>query len=220
MKSAINKRDGYVLAYVVVVIAVVSLIAVAACTTAVRNYKTQRAALSYTQEKYAAEGIVERFVAEFQHAAVEVAEEVAAMEISDETGKEYHRYHDEVKKAISDGLALRLGDKDTAEVDGIVDGILKDGYLFDLNADIRNFIYNTYVDAENVVREDTDTGYFPVTADFNAAVGDVQVDVNIEMRFSAEVGTYNEKKTYYISGVTFEYTSYNVTMLQEGRTGR
>lgn len=226
MKSAINKKDGYVLAYVVVVIAVVSLIAVAACTTAVRNYKTQRAALSYTQEKYAAEGIVERYIAELQSAAVDVANNIYA-DVYENAGKTVNT----TDYVGSDSYIIASIEKGINDA-GIVSTMTNDGCDIFVDGKIENFRNYTYVVADPDTKAETtkedSSGYFAVNLAVSAYSGDLRVDADVELNFEAEVRTVNIEEgglvknleTYYISGVTFEYTSYNVTMLQEGRTGR
>ena len=65
----LRREDGYVLPYVLIVFAVVSLIAVSICSVAIRNLRTQEAAVQRTQALYAAEGAVERFTAKVSERA-------------------------------------------------------------------------------------------------------------------------------------------------------
>lgn len=57
-------NDGYVLIYVVFVIIFLCIVAVGTCTVALNNLKTQTAYIKQTQDKYTAEGTIEKFLAE------------------------------------------------------------------------------------------------------------------------------------------------------------
>lgn len=56
--------EGYVLAFVMVVVAVLSLISLAVSTMAVWNVEVQQKAVERMQEKYEAEGNIEKIIAE------------------------------------------------------------------------------------------------------------------------------------------------------------
>ncbi len=58
-----KNNGGYVLAYVMIVITVVSAMALAVGSVAVRNLQVQEAAVERMQDLYAAEGEIERFQA-------------------------------------------------------------------------------------------------------------------------------------------------------------
>lgn len=58
-----KNKGGYVLAYVMIVITVVSAMALAVGSVAVRNLQVQEAAVERMQDLYAAEGEIERFQA-------------------------------------------------------------------------------------------------------------------------------------------------------------
>lgn len=66
-------REGYVLLYVVVVIILLSVVAMTICTISLRNLQSQQASLERTRQLYAAEGEIERFVANVESGALEVA---------------------------------------------------------------------------------------------------------------------------------------------------
>lgn len=66
-------REGYVLLYVVVVIILLSVVAMTICTISLRNLQSQQASLERTRQLYAAEGEIERFVANVESKALEVA---------------------------------------------------------------------------------------------------------------------------------------------------
>lgn len=59
----LKREDGYVLPYVLIVFAVVSLVAVSVCSVAINNLRVQEAAVRRAQALYEAEGKVERFTA-------------------------------------------------------------------------------------------------------------------------------------------------------------
>lgn len=59
-----RNQDGYILVYVLVVILALSMFAVGLMSHALKNHNIQKNAVTYTQEKYVAEGMIEQFVAE------------------------------------------------------------------------------------------------------------------------------------------------------------
>lgn len=68
-------QEGYVLLYVVVVIILLSVVAMTISTISLRNLQRQQASLERTQQLYAAEGEIERFVANVKSQALEVTAE-------------------------------------------------------------------------------------------------------------------------------------------------
>lgn len=56
-------NEGYVLAFVLIVVAVLALISTAVSTVAVRNMETQQAAVKLMQDKYEVEGQIEQVLA-------------------------------------------------------------------------------------------------------------------------------------------------------------
>ena len=67
-----KRQEGYVLLYVVVVIILLSVVAMTISTISLRNLQRQQASLERTQQLYAAEGEIERFVANVESKALEV----------------------------------------------------------------------------------------------------------------------------------------------------
>lgn len=63
-----KNQDGYILVYVLVVILALSMFAVGLTSHALKNHNIQKNAVTYTQDKYAAEGMIEQFVAELSDA--------------------------------------------------------------------------------------------------------------------------------------------------------
>lgn len=58
--------EGYVLVYVLIVVVILSLLALGVCSIALRNLQSQQASVEQMQERYEAEGSMERFVAKLQ----------------------------------------------------------------------------------------------------------------------------------------------------------
>ena len=138
MMKNMKKNDGYIMVYVLVVVLVVSMVAVAACTAAIRNFKSQSAAVNYTQDKYAAQGVVERIMAELKDAAVEVAEIIAAKENSD--GSLYHYTDtDLLKDDLSAAVKAKLGDSDPSEINGIIDNVISTGARVEFEATMDDY---------------------------------------------------------------------------------
>ena len=203
MKNMLKNKDGYVLAYVVVVIAVVSLIAVAACTATVRNYKSQSAALAYTQEKYAAEGVVERFVAELKDAAVGYAESLV-----NEDGKVESVTPQELNQAITNIILAPYVDENTAS--GIASRIVQDNTTVQFT--VYDILYESATDFSAKFQAKTDSedeneGYAYYHIAIKSSSGGVRIDAEIKLSFEVVKG--DGKAT--ISEVMFEYTSYEVT---------
>lgn len=69
-------NEGYVLAFVLIVVAVLALISTAVSTVAVRNMESQQAAVKRMQDKYEAEGVIEKIVAELSNIEVFEATDV------------------------------------------------------------------------------------------------------------------------------------------------
>lgn len=65
-----KREEGYVLLYVVIVITLLSVLAMTICTISLRNLQSQQASLERTRQLYAAEGKIERFVANVQGSGV------------------------------------------------------------------------------------------------------------------------------------------------------
>ena len=65
-----KREEGYVLLYVVIVITLLSVLAMTICTISLRNLQGQQASLERTRQLYAAEGKIERFVANVQDSGV------------------------------------------------------------------------------------------------------------------------------------------------------
>ena len=61
-----RNNGGYVLVYVVVVIVILCILVPAACSNSLQNLKAQQASIERMQQLYAAEGQIERFVAEVE----------------------------------------------------------------------------------------------------------------------------------------------------------
>lgn len=59
-----KNNDGYVIIYVIFVILFLCIVAIGTCSSALSNLKSQNEAVVQMQEKYAAEGEVEKFVSE------------------------------------------------------------------------------------------------------------------------------------------------------------
>lgn len=59
-----KNNDGYVIIYVVFVVLFLCIVAVGTCTVAVSNLKTQASYTEQLQDKYEAEGAIEKFMAE------------------------------------------------------------------------------------------------------------------------------------------------------------
>ena len=58
-----GRKGGYVLVYVLIVIVIVSTLGLAVCSASLRNLQIQAAAVHQMQDKYTAEGEIERFCA-------------------------------------------------------------------------------------------------------------------------------------------------------------
>ena len=207
MMKNMRKNDGYIMVYVLVVVLVVSMVAVAACTAAIRNFKSQSAAMNYTQDKYAAQGVVERFVAELKDAAVEVAEDVAADHVDDA---------DAVQQALKDGIdAALLG---SGEDKGVINSIKESG-LIDVSGTMHGFKNYTYTEKDDMGAEyvlmDSDQGFYRMELKISTSYGSVELHTDLDVVFSADVISsgegINSTELYRISGVSFRYTSYEVT---------
>ncbi len=212
-----KKNDGYIMVYVLVVVLVVSMVAVAACTAAIRNFKAQSAAVSYSQDKYVAQGVVELFMAGLKDAAVEVAQEVAddvkenkeeiksettygnPMELTTFVGSE-----DYIKLSIQDGIDDAVNNILSAGLDMDVDGtpITFRNYTYQRKNEISG-LYETF--------EDEDKGYFEMIVSVSAHYGQARIDTEITFGFEASVETDNANKYYELSDVFFRYTSHEVT---------
>ena len=108
----LKKDDGYVLIYVLVAFTILSFVAVSICTTALNSLKTQKADVARMEARYAAEGELQKFVAQvtarettetvgdgdieaaeaaaesaFRDAVADIAEELPAVEV-DADGEE------------------------------------------------------------------------------------------------------------------------------------
>lgn len=59
-----KNKDGYVLIYVVFVIIFLCIVAVGTCTVALNNIRVQTAYIEQLQDRYKAEGAIEKFMAE------------------------------------------------------------------------------------------------------------------------------------------------------------
>lgn len=59
-----KNNGGYVIIYVVFVIILLCIVAVGTCTVALNNLKTQTAYIEQMQDRYEAEGAIEKFMAE------------------------------------------------------------------------------------------------------------------------------------------------------------
>ena len=60
----LKKDDGYVLIYVLIAFTILSFVAVSICTVALNNLKAQKADVVRMEARYAAEGELQKFVAE------------------------------------------------------------------------------------------------------------------------------------------------------------
>lgn len=65
---------GYVLVYVVVVIVILCILVPAACSNSLKNLKAQQSSIERMRQLYAAEGQIERFVAELEAQAETIEE--------------------------------------------------------------------------------------------------------------------------------------------------
>lgn len=99
-------REGYVLLYVVVVIILLSVVAMTICTISLRNLQSQQASLERTRQLYAAEGEIERFVANVESEALEVT----AVE-SEKTGAAKTAFENQMTTICENGSSVTLGDK-------------------------------------------------------------------------------------------------------------
>lgn len=64
MKRELNREDGYVLPYVLVVFLVLSFVAVSICGISLNHFRAQQAYVAQTRARYEAEGLVEQIVAQ------------------------------------------------------------------------------------------------------------------------------------------------------------
>jgi len=62
----LRKDDGYVLVYVLIVFTILSLVAVSICGMALRNLQAQKADAARMEARYAAEGVLQQFVAQVE----------------------------------------------------------------------------------------------------------------------------------------------------------
>lgn len=76
-----KSNGGYVLIYVLVVVALLCAIVMSLCTVAVRGLQSQRASLEHTQQLYAAEGKIEQLAASVQSISIEATEAEALEEV-------------------------------------------------------------------------------------------------------------------------------------------
>lgn len=206
MKRMVKNQDGYVLAYVLVIVLVLSMIAVGASASALSNNKTQKASISYTQDKYEAEGIIERFVAELEEAAITVATTLDKQTLAT------------IKEEISAGFKTELGDNEPEVVDGIVDAIMGDGYEIDLQCDIYDFVPHTsgpQGEPQEGNQSTPNSGYFLVRSELTATSGSVAVDAEIDLKFTA-VETDSIYEKYQITNVSVQYKSYNISTVEGG----
>ncbi len=71
-----KRNEGYALAYIVVVLAVLASVAMATMALALMPQKRQQAALERMQDKYAAQGLVEQVVALLEHTSDRIDNDV------------------------------------------------------------------------------------------------------------------------------------------------
>ncbi|MBR5490652.1 MAG: hypothetical protein IKV79_05215 [Oscillospiraceae bacterium] len=217
MMKNLKKQDGYILAYALVVIMVISLVAVAACTTAARNHKNQIAALQYTEDKYAAEGAIELFVAELQAGAVEYVTGLAGNAVlpSEFSGKINEKIDlaEQAQRQFYEGqdFSFELTDNNAEDE--------STGYIARFEENINQELETVTFAIDEPKEENNKIAgnvYYLINA--TAEFGSVQVSADIRLSFAAE--QYKEdnggQKIDYakIYGVAFEYISYEVTTVQ------
>jgi len=66
MRQSLNRNDGYVLPYVLVVFLVLSFVAVSVCSTSLSHFRAQQTFVQQTQSRYEAEGLVEQAIARLE----------------------------------------------------------------------------------------------------------------------------------------------------------
>lgn len=217
MKYIAKKQDGYVLAYVLVVVMVVSIIAVFACTTAVKNHDAQIAAIDYTKAKYDVEGAMERFVAELQVEMVKSAEAV------------YNEYPNVSSSELVTALqgeidAALFGDENEAGKVGIIPGIKVDEAEPEYDIEVRGenlleyedygFITYDYAAGEGSDEHSTHLGYFPMEITIRIIKNGIEVKAVVDVIFNAKAEKNNDTWNYTVTGASFEYASYSVTTVQ------
>lgn len=69
-----KQEGGYILAYVLVVVVILCILATGICSVALRNMQTQQASVERTKQLYTAEGRIEQFTAAVQAKAAELPE--------------------------------------------------------------------------------------------------------------------------------------------------
>ena len=84
-----KNNDGYVIIYVVFVVLFLCIVAVGTCTVAVSNLKTQASYTEQLQDKYEAEGAIEKFMAEVCTAGSVSATEAARNDAMAEAKKQF-----------------------------------------------------------------------------------------------------------------------------------
>ena len=217
MFNKMKKQDGYILAYALVVVLVISLVAVTACTTAARNHKSQIAALQYTEDKYAAEGAIELFVAELQAGAVEYVTGLAGTAVlPSEFSAKINEKIDlakQVQEQFYEGqtFSFELTDNNAEDESS--------GYIARFEEEVKQELETATFAIDEPKGENNKTAgnvYYLINA--TAKFGSVQISADIKLSFAAE--RYKEdnggQEIDYaqIYGVAFEYISYEVSTVQ------
>lgn len=119
MKSMMKRNDGYALSYVLVVLLVLAAIALAVMTLSLNAVKRQQASIDQMKDKYVAQGYVEQFVAQLEHADDNNLSNVLAKYSPDNPNAdpnvhyEKHVNEDSVTYTV---VAVSLNTKVTAEI--------------------------------------------------------------------------------------------------------
>ena len=98
-----RNNDGYVLAYVMVVIAVVGLISVSLMTSTMNVMQAQQASIQHMKDKYEAQGEIERLVAELEHILSQYS---TSVDVAEFNSPEYEESSDARNNAKSHLSAL------------------------------------------------------------------------------------------------------------------
>ena len=185
-----KNEDGYVLLYVLVVLVLLSLTAAAVCSIALHNLQAQRSSVEQMQERYAAEGLGEQFVAKLQ-AVERNSTSLAARDAAVSAAKA--AFEDGAKDADADIASLNI----SSEPD------------FTWTAGEGN----TYHCAMTVEAREGET---LVTASLDAAMT-IAVD---EVRHYDDDGGYSHSTfNYALSGVTVSYQSYDISAVSSAEEG-
>lgn len=107
-----RNNGGYVLVYVVVVIVILCILVPAACSNSLQNLKAQQASIERMQQLYAAEGEIERFVAEMSEQVVMSSSEEKQGDIQIGQSAVAEKF-----KAAFDSAASTLGRQQLEEAD-------------------------------------------------------------------------------------------------------